>query len=107
LLAAVIPDAGVDGLREVLDAIRPKLASGVIVLGGAAEGKAAFVASVSADWVERGVHAGKLIGQVAKLAGGGGGGQPHKAQAGGKQPDQVPAAIAAVPDMVAALGVAG
>ncbi len=102
-IAEVVADQGIEGLRTILDEIRPQLASGVIVLGGAGEGKAAFVASVSADWIEQGLHAGKLIGTVAKLAGGGGGGQPHKAQAGGKQPDQVPAAIAEVPALIEAM----
>lgn len=99
-IAAVLPGQNMDALRRVLDGLRPKLASGVIVLGGDGDGKAAFVASVSADWVERGLHAGRLIGVIARRAGGGGGGQPHKAQAGGKQPAQVPEAIAAVPEEV-------
>ncbi len=96
-IATVLPGQNMAALRQVLDGLRPKFASGVIVLGGDGDGKAAFVASVSADWVERGLHAGQLIGAIARHAGGGGGGQPHKAQAGGKQPAQVPAAIEAVP----------
>jgi len=100
LIAEVVEGQGVEGLRGVLDLMRPSMKSGVIVLGGAADGKAAFVASVSDDLVKRGVHAGKLIGQVAKIAGGGGGGQPNKAQAGGKNPDKVPEAIATVPELL-------
>ncbi len=96
LIAEVVEGQGIDGLRGILDQVRPAVKSGVIVLGGASDGKAAFVASVSDDLVKRGVHAGKLIGQVAKIAGGGGGGQPNKAQAGGKDPSKVAEAIAAV-----------
>ncbi len=100
LIADVVEGQGVEGLRAVLDQIRPAMKSGVIVLGGASEGKAAFVASVSDDLVTRGLHAGKLIGQVAKIAGGGGGGRPNMAQAGGKDATKVPEAIAAVPDLL-------
>lgn len=99
-IAATVEGQGMDGLRNVLDQVRPKFSSGAIVLGGAADGKAAFMAYVTDDWVEKGLHAGKLIGQVAKRAGGGGGGQAQKAQAGGKDPDKVPAAIEAVPQLL-------
>ena len=102
VIAAALDDMAMDGLLTVLDAMRPQLGSGVIVLGGAAKGKAAFVAYVSSDWVERGLHAGQLIGQVARIAGGGGGGQPQKAQAGGKKPEKVPEAIAQVPALILA-----
>lgn len=101
LLAARIEGQGPDGLRQIMDALRPKITRGVIVLGGDADGKASFVANVSKDLVGEGLHAGKLIGQVAKLAGGGGGGQPEKAQAGGKDPSKVADAVAAVPGFLA------
>lgn len=97
----MVEGQGIDGLRRILDQVRPAVKSGVIILGGVSDGKAAFVASVSDDWVKRGIHAGKLIGQVAKTAGGGGGGQPNKAQAGGKNPDKVPEAIAQIPELLA------
>jgi alanyl-tRNA synthetase len=100
LIAEVVPRANMDTVRGVLDLLRPKFPSGVIVLGGDADGKAAFVASVSDDLVAQGVHAGKLIGQVAKIAGGGGGGQPQKAQAGGKDPGKVSEAIAIVDSLL-------
>lgn len=100
VIAAVVEGQGMDGLRSVLDGLRPRLKSGVIVLGGSAGGKAAFVAYVTDDWVGKGMHAGKLIGAVAKVAGGGGGGQPQKAQAGGKEPARVPDAIAQVPELI-------
>ncbi|MFH0953100.1 MAG: DHHA1 domain-containing protein, partial [Verrucomicrobiota bacterium] len=74
--------------------------SGVIVLGSRAEGKACFVASVSDDLVARGLHAGKLMARLAKLAGGGGGGQPQKAQAGGKDASKVADAIQRTPEFL-------
>ena len=103
LVAADVGELDMDVLRSVMDKVRGTLASGVIVLGSRFEGKACFVASVSEDLVKKGVHAGKLIGQVAKVAGGGGGGQPQKAQAGGKDPTKVAEAIGNVPELLGAL----
>jgi alanyl-tRNA synthetase len=100
LVAAAVGEQTQDSLRGMMDVIRAKMPSGVIVLGSTCEGKACFVASVSDDLVKRGLHAGKLIGQVAKVAGGGGGGQPHKAQAGGKDPSKVAEAIARVSELL-------
>jgi len=100
LLAVDLGEMPMDALRQVMDALRQKMASGVIVLGSAASGKACFAASVSDDLVKAGAHAGKLIGGVAKVAGGGGGGRPDKAQAGGKDGTKVPAAIGAVPSIL-------
>ena len=103
---AVIEAVGeveLDNLRGMLDVLRAKLSSGVIVLGSSHEGKACFVCSVSDDLIKRGLHAGKLIGQVAKVAGGGGGGQPGKAQAGGKDCSKLGEAIEKTPEFIAAM----
>ena len=100
LLAATAGEVPMDTLRELMDRLRQKLESGVIILGSHAEGKACFMCSVSDDLVSEGIHAGKLIGAVAKLAGGGGGGKPDKAQAGGKDGSKVPEAIKAVPGLL-------
>jgi len=100
LLAATAGEVPMDALRELMDRLRQKLESGVIILGSHADGKACFMASVSDDLVSEGLHAGKLIGAVAKLAGGGGGGRPDKAQAGGKDGAKVPEAIKAVPGLL-------
>ncbi|HSR87367.1 MAG TPA: alanine--tRNA ligase [Pontiella sp.] len=97
LLAATAGEVPMDALRELMDRLRQKLESGVIILGSHADGKACFMCSVSDDLVAEGIHAGKLIGAVAKLAGGGGGGKPDKAQAGGKDGSKVGDAIKAVP----------
>ena len=100
LLAADLGEMSMDALRQAMDALRQKISSGVIVLGSSNGGKACFAASVSEDLVQSGLHAGKLIGGVAKVAGGGGGGRPDKAQAGGKDGTKVPAAIEAVPSLL-------
>lgn len=99
-IAEVVQETGMEALRGLMDYLRPALGSGVIVLGGIADGKASFVASVSEDLVKQGLHAGQLIGKVAKMTGGGGGGQPNRAQAGGKDITKVPAAIALVPELL-------
>ncbi|GAW92666.1 alanine--tRNA ligase [Calderihabitans maritimus] len=85
LLAAQVRVPDVETLRSMGDLLRNKLGSGVIVLGTPIEEKVSFVAMVSKDLVERGVHAGNLIRKVAQVAGGGGGGRPDMAQAGGKE----------------------
>jgi alanyl-tRNA synthetase len=74
----------------------------LVVVGGAAAGKALFVAKASRDLVARGVHAGNLIREVSRIAGGGGGGRPDFAQAGGRDPAKVADALDAVPALVAA-----
>jgi alanyl-tRNA synthetase len=100
LIAEVVGEQPMDVLRTMMDDLRSSLPSGVIVLGSRAGGKACFMASVTEDLVARGLHAGTLIGQIARLAGGGGGGQPHKAQAGGKDGSKVAEAIGAVDAIV-------
>jgi alanyl-tRNA synthetase len=87
-------------LRGMMDKLRGAVQSGVLVLGSQSDGKACFTAVVSDDLVRRGLHAGKLIGQVAKAAGGGGGGQPARAQAGGKDGSKVPEALGLVEEAV-------
>jgi alanyl-tRNA synthetase len=83
LVAGCVGEVPPDALKELCDAVRTKVPSGVIALAATHEGKALFAASASDDAIRRGAHAGKLIGAVAKRAGGGGGGQPGRAQAGG------------------------
>jgi len=100
LIAAAIGEHSADNLRAAMDALRPKLKSGVIVLGSTSGEKVCLMAAMTKDCIEKGLHAGKLIGQVARITGGGGGGQPHKAQAGGKQSDKLPEAIKAVPGII-------
>ncbi len=100
LLTAVVENADADGLRSMLDKYRDKIKSGVGVLGTANNGRPIVIAMVTDDLVERGLHAGNLVREVAKLMGGGGGGRPNLAQAGGKDVNRLPEAITAVADLV-------
>lgn len=81
------------GLREVADLIRDRIKSGVVVLASESQGKVLFVAAATKDAVAKGVHAGNLLREVAKIAGGGGGGRPDMAQAGGKDPSKISEAL--------------
>jgi alanyl-tRNA synthetase len=90
-------------LRTLVDNLRNKLGSGVVILGSAQEeGKVAIIAGVTADLLKR-AHAGKIAGAVAKLVGGAGGGKPDLAEAGGKDISQLNAALEAAPKIVGEL----
>jgi alanyl-tRNA synthetase len=89
-----------EGLRAVVDSVRDRLGSGVIVLGAVSEGKVSLVSAVTKDLTSR-FHAGRLVQEVAKAVGGGGGGRPDLAQAGGKNPAELDRALAGVYDSVA------
>ena len=91
-----------DGMREMGDFLRDKLSSCVVTLGGLAEGSPILVTMVTSDLVERGLNAGNIARDAAKLMGGGGGGRPEMAQAGGRQPEKLDEALAAVPNLVRA-----
>ena len=75
------------------DLIREKLKSAVVVLGTVYEDRPVFLAAATPDLVSRGYDAGKLVREVAKVAGGGGGGKPNLAQAGGKHKDKLDEAL--------------
>ncbi len=87
-------------LREIGDKMRDKIGSGVIVLGGELNGKVALLAIVSKDLTKK-CHAGKIVKEVAALVGGGGGGRPDMAQAGGTMVDKLPGALEEVYAIVA------
>ncbi|MCX6899433.1 MAG: alanine--tRNA ligase [Verrucomicrobia bacterium] len=89
-----------DVLRAVAEAMKPVLASGIAVLGAVAEGKVSLVCLVTPDLVKRGKHAGKIVGELAKICGGGGGGRPDMAQAGGKNPAKLDEALRAVAELL-------
>ncbi|MEN9269218.1 MAG: alanine--tRNA ligase [Thermostichales cyanobacterium HHBFW_bins_127] len=85
-----------DSLKTAAEYLLSKLGAGVVILGSApAEDKVALVAALSPEAQKAGLHAGKLIGEIAKLTGGGGGGRPNLAQAGGRDPQKLPEALAA------------
>lgn len=100
VVAGTAPVATMDDLRNMTDTIRARLGSGVVVLGAVTgEGKVNLVAAVTKDLAGR-VHAGKLIKEVAQICGGGGGGRPDMATAGGKNPERLGEALNAVPRLL-------
>ncbi|MGH9528591.1 MAG: DHHA1 domain-containing protein, partial [Terriglobales bacterium] len=79
-------------MRTLVDQLRDKLGSGVVILGSATNGNVALIVSVTKDLVSK-VQAGKIIGPVAVKVGGKGGGRPDMAEAGGKNPEGLDAAL--------------
>jgi alanyl-tRNA synthetase len=102
VLTAILGDADADTLRQMADIFRQRYPSGIAVLAAIFEGRPTIVASVSEDLVQRGLHAGELVKFVAVPLGGGGGGRPTLAQAGGKDASNLDQALASVKDWVAA-----
>ena len=100
VLAARVAVSSVDGLREIGDWLRDKLGSGVVVLGSVVNGQAVLVAMVTPDLVSRGVSASEIARGAAKAIGGGGGGRPDVAQAGGRKTDKLGEALGLVPGLV-------
>ncbi len=101
VLSAQIPDADADTLRAMTDRFRQVHPSGVCVVGSVYEGKAVIIATVSDDLVKKGLHAGKLVKEIAAVVGGSGGGKPNLAQAGGKDPEKLADALAMVETLLA------
>ncbi len=93
VLVAEIPSSRLEILREMSDLLRDRLKSAVVVLGTVYEGKPAFLAAVTPDLVAKGYDAGKIVKQVAEVTGGGGGGKPGLAQAGGKDKKKLAEAL--------------
>ena len=100
LIAAQVGVGDMDGLREMADWFRDRVHSGVAVLAAVIDDRVILVVAVTEDLIGRGVKAGELVGQVARMVGGGGGGRPGLAQAGGRRPEGLPQALAAVPGML-------
>ena len=105
IIVGELPVGPEEALRAQVDRLRQKAGSAVVVVGWADDGKVGLLAAVTDDLVQKGVHGGKLIGQVAKVVGGGGGGKPTMAQAGGKDPAKLPEALALAKELAtSALG---
>jgi alanyl-tRNA synthetase len=94
LLAAKVPDVDMNGLRNLGDQLKDKMGEGVIVLVSVLDGKVNLITMATDGAMKKGAHAGNLIKELAVLVGGGGGGRPNMAQAGGKNPDGVDELIA-------------
>ena len=92
-----------DEMRQLVDVLRRKRPEKLAVLmASTADGKVQLVAGLSRDLLDAGLHAGNWLKEVAPIVGGGGGGRPDLAQAGGKVPDQIPAALAKAVDVIRA-----
>ncbi len=93
-------DLDLEGLRNLGDRLRDRLESGLIVLGTSKNSKVNFVVMATKDMVKKGIHSGSLIAQIAKITGGGGGGRPDMAQAGGKDPSLVNQALEKAKELI-------
>ncbi len=89
-----------NALRDAGDNLKQKLDCGVIVLASAADGKVNIISMATAEAVKKGAHAGNIIREVAKVTGGGGGGKPDSAQAGGKDASKIEDALALVKTLI-------
>jgi alanyl-tRNA synthetase len=103
VVAGRIDGLDADGLRAVADRLRERLGSGIVLVGSVVDDKVNLIAAVTKDLTKR-FHAGKLVQEVARAVGGGGGGRPDLAQAGGKEPAKLDAALDGVYDAVARTG---
>ena len=92
ILISKVEKADAGQLRELADQLKDKIGSGVVFLVSAGESNVTMVASVTADLTKR-YHAGNIVKQIAPVVGGGGGGRPDFAQAGGKEPSKVDEAV--------------
>ena len=99
-LASSVKDVDMNGLRDLGDQLKEKMGSGVILLISEKDGKVSLMTMATDDAVAKGAHAGNLIKAIAKEVGGGGGGRPTMAQAGGKNPAGIDNAIAAAPGVL-------
>jgi alanyl-tRNA synthetase len=100
LLGALVDVSGKDDLREMTDWFRDSVESGVAVLGAAIDTRAMLAVAVTEDLVRQGLKAGDLVARLAPIVGGGGGGRPTLAEAGGRDAEKLPELIAAVPEVL-------
>ncbi|AYB39183.1 alanine--tRNA ligase [Brevibacillus laterosporus] len=106
LLATQVSATDMDNLRGMVDELKNKLGSAIIVLGSVEGDKVNIVAGVTKDLMGQGFHAGKIVKEVATRCGGGGGGRPDMAQAGGKEPAKLGEALSIVASVVEGQAVA-
>jgi alanyl-tRNA synthetase len=100
VLSAKVLDVKVDSLREMADTLRDKMMSGIIVLCSISEAKPSFIAMVTPDLIKQGYNAGEIVKKVAQVTGGGGGGKPGMAQAGGKDNSKIDEALRLVRTLI-------
>jgi alanyl-tRNA synthetase len=103
VVVEAIDSASPDELRQLIDVLRRKVTTNLaVLLASSSDGKVQLAAGLSPDLVERGFHSGQWLKEVAPVVGGGGGGRPDMAQAGGKDPSKVPAALEKAVDVMKA-----
>ena len=102
ILATAVDNVDMNGLRDLGDQLKTKIGEGIVVIASANDGKVNLIAMATDLAVKAGAHAGNLIKEVAPLVGGGGGGRPNMAQAGGKNPAGIEAAISKAIDVATA-----
>jgi alanyl-tRNA synthetase len=100
VLSGKVQNVKADSLREMADALKEKMGSGIIVLCSVNEDKPSFIAMVTPDLIQKGYNAGDIVKKVAQVTGGGGGGKPGMAQAGGKDKSKVDEALECVRTMI-------
>lgn len=100
VIAKKVSGVDMNGLRSIVDDLKNKLQSGVVILGAENGGKVNIVAGVTKDLVTKGYHAGNLVKEVAVRCGGGGGGRPDMAQAGGKDPEKLQEGIDSAVELI-------
>jgi alanyl-tRNA synthetase len=100
LVAGVTSAHNVEAMREMGDFLKQKLDSVAVALGTVIDGSPIIVTMLTPDLVSRGLHAGNIARDAAKIMGGGGGGRPETAQAGGRRPDRLGAALDSVANLV-------
>ncbi|GDY07482.1 MAG: alanine--tRNA ligase [Planctomycetota bacterium] len=98
IVTHLVENATRDSVREMIDLLRDKASPAAILLGAVIDGKVALTAAVSKDLIARGLHAGDCVKSAAKIVGGGGGGRPDMAEAGGKDPSKLADALKAGTD---------
>lgn len=102
VLAVKVEDTDMNGLRDLGDQLKNKLQEAILLLASSQEGKVSLVSMATKGAMEKGGHAGNLIKEVASLVGGGGGGRPNMAQAGGKNPAGIDHALAKAKEVMQA-----
>ena len=101
VIAVSVEDMDMNGLRDLGDQLKEKIGEGVVVIASSANDKVSLMATATDEAMKKGAHAGNLIKAIASCVGGGGGGRPNMAQAGGKNPAGIPDALAKVKEVLA------
>ncbi|QOR35700.1 alanine--tRNA ligase [Clostridium sp. 'deep sea'] len=100
VLTKQVENLDMNALRQLGDSLKAKAPNSVLVLGSSVDNKVFLTAMVAEQPVKQGVHAGKIIKEIAKICGGGGGGKPQMAQAGGKKPEAIPQALSKALELI-------